>query len=109
VSHKRSASVELRSSSKRAYAPPVYEGTSLRELRDFLLGCEVYFDAIKEHEPRRRIAIAALYLRKEALRQWSRTVEKPRTWAAFEVALRDMIQDPANRMNIASLRLKEAK
>jgi hypothetical protein len=34
VSHKRSASVELSSSSKRAYAPPVYEGTSLRELRD---------------------------------------------------------------------------
>jgi hypothetical protein len=69
VSHKRSASVKLRSSLKRVYALPVYKGTSLRELRDFLLSCEVYFEAIEEHEPRRQIVIAALYLRKEALRQ----------------------------------------
>jgi hypothetical protein len=58
ISYKRSASVKLRSSLKCIYALSVYKDTSLRELRDFLLGCEVYFEAIEEYKPRRRIAIA---------------------------------------------------
>jgi hypothetical protein len=53
VGHKRAASTNLPHSVKRALAPSVYEGTNLRELRDFLLGCEVYFDAVEEHEDRR--------------------------------------------------------
>jgi hypothetical protein len=109
VSHKRAASAELSHSTKRALAPPTYKGTSLRELRDFLLGCEVYFDAIEEQSTRRRIAVAASYIREEALRQWSRIGQKPTTWPAFEATLRDMIQDPANRMSVATLKLKEAK
>jgi len=109
IGQKRAASTDLPHSSKRALAPPVYEGANLRELRDFLLGCEVYFDAVEEQEDRRRIVIAASYLRKEALRQWSRTTPKPTTWTAFEAVLRDMIQDPANRMSVATLKIKQAK
>jgi hypothetical protein len=48
VSHKQAASAELSHSIKRALAPPTYKGTSLRELRDFLLSYKVYFDVIKE-------------------------------------------------------------
>jgi hypothetical protein len=55
ISRKRAASTELSYSVKRALAPPIYKGLSLRELRDFLLGCDVYFNAIKEHVVRRRI------------------------------------------------------
>jgi hypothetical protein len=53
VSYKRAASAELSYSTKRALAPSTYKGTSLCELHDFLLGCEVYFDAIKEQLTRR--------------------------------------------------------
>jgi hypothetical protein len=62
TSHKRAASTEFSHSIKRALAPPIYKGTSLRELRDFLLSCDVYFDAIEEHAVRRRIAVAASYI-----------------------------------------------
>jgi hypothetical protein len=68
ISYKQAASAELSHSTKRALAPPTFKGTSLRELRDFLLGCEVYFDAIKKQSTRRRIAVAVSYIRKEALR-----------------------------------------
>jgi hypothetical protein len=34
---------------------------------------------------------------------------KPTTWTAFERALRDMIQDPANCMSVATLRIKQAR
>jgi hypothetical protein len=68
VSHKRAASAELSHSTKRALAPPIYKGMSLRELRDFLLSCEVYFDAIEEQLTRRRITVAVLYIRDKALR-----------------------------------------
>jgi hypothetical protein len=49
ISHKRAASAELSYSTKRALAPSIYKGTSLRELRNFLLSYEVYFNAIKKH------------------------------------------------------------
>jgi hypothetical protein len=68
VSHKRAASTELSHSTKRALAPPIHKGTSLRELHDFVLGCEVYFNAIKEQLTRRQIAVAVSYIREEALR-----------------------------------------
>jgi hypothetical protein len=68
VSYKRSASTELSHSTKRALALPIYKGTSLRELHDFLLSCEVYFNAIEKQLTRRRIAVAVLYIRDEALR-----------------------------------------
>ena len=107
---KRPASQELTTRHRRAFPPPSYKGTNLREMRDFLLGCEVYFGAVEEHEESRRVAIAASYLREEALRQWSRLgLEQPTTWAGFERALRDMVQDPANRMALASLKLKELR
>jgi hypothetical protein len=79
ISYKRVASTNLSYSAKRALAPPVYEETNLRELRDFLLGYEVYFDAVEEYKDRRRIVIAASYLRRNALRQWSRMMPKPTT------------------------------
>jgi hypothetical protein len=87
ISYKRAASTNLSYSIKCALAPSVYEGINLRELRDFLLGYKVYFDAVKEHKDCRRIVIAASYLRRDALRQWSRTMSKPTTWTAFERAL----------------------
>jgi hypothetical protein len=68
VSHKRAASTELSHSTKRALAPPIYKGTSLRELRDFILSYKVYFNTIKEQLTRRRITVAVLYIREEALR-----------------------------------------
>jgi hypothetical protein len=68
VSRKRAASTELSYSVKRALAPPIYKGLSLRELRDFLLSYDVYFNVIKEHAVRRRIAMAALYIQDDALR-----------------------------------------
>jgi hypothetical protein len=66
----------------------------------------VYFDAIGEHDERRRVAVAASYCREEALSQWTRLVKKPQLWTAYEKVLRDMIQDPANRMSSALLALK---
>jgi ubiquinone biosynthesis protein COQ9 len=68
ISYKRAASAELSYSIKRALASSIYKGTSLRELRDFLLSYKVYFDAIKEQLTRRRIIVAALYIRDKALR-----------------------------------------
>jgi hypothetical protein len=110
VSQKRPASTDLSYSAsvKRALAPSVFKGKSLRELRDFVLGCGVYFDAHEEYEERRRIKIAASYLREEALYQWSRLKEKPTTWVNFKQVLRNMIQDPANRMSTATLKRKRA-
>jgi hypothetical protein len=67
VSHKRAASAELSHSTKRALAPPTYKGTSLRELRDFLLSYEVYFNVIKKQSIRRQITVAMSYIYKEAL------------------------------------------
>ena len=95
---------------RRAFPPPPYKGASLKELRDFLLGCEVFFGAVEEHDESRRIAVAASYLREDALRAWSRLgTEQPFIWSAFESVLRDIVQDPANRMAIASLKLKELR
>lgn len=68
VSHKRAASTELSHSAKRALTPLIYRGLSLRELRNFLLGCDVYFNAIEEHASRRRITVATSYIRDDALR-----------------------------------------
>jgi hypothetical protein len=53
ISYKRAASTELSHSTKRALAPPIYKGMSLRELRDFVLSYEVYFNAIEEQLTRR--------------------------------------------------------
>jgi hypothetical protein len=53
ISYKQAASTELSHSTKRALAPPTYKGTSLRELHDFLLSYEVYFNAIEEQLTRR--------------------------------------------------------
>ncbi|KAL2399170.1 hypothetical protein ABEF95_000260 [Exophiala dermatitidis] len=106
---KRPASQELTMRHRRAFSPPTYRATSVRELRDFLLGCDVYFGAVEEHHDSRRIAIAASYLRDEALRQWSRLPIRPTEWSQFERALRDMVQDPANRMADASLKLKNLR
>jgi hypothetical protein len=71
VSQKRPAFTDLSYSVnvKRALAPSMFKGKSLRELRDFVLSCGVYFDAHEEYEERRRIKIAASYLREEALYQ----------------------------------------
>jgi hypothetical protein len=94
---------------RRAMAPPVFRGASLRELRDFQQGCEVFFDAIDEVDARRRIALAASYLRDLALREWSRRTSTPSTWEAFIRFLRNTIADSANRMGTASLRIKKAE
>jgi hypothetical protein len=79
VGYKRAASTDLPHSAKRALAPSIYKEINLRELRDFLLDYKVYFDAVKEYKDRRRIVIAASYLRRNALREWSRTMPKPTT------------------------------
>lgn len=94
---------------RKAQAPPIFKGTSLKELRDFQQGCEVFFDAIDEHDTRRRIATAASYLRDLPLQEWSRRTSTPATWEAFTRFLRNTIADPANRMGNASLRLKKAE
>jgi len=108
-STKRPASQDISMRHRRAFPPPLFKGTSFKELRDFLLGCDVFFGAVKEQDGGERIAIAASYLREEALRTWSRLDSKPTTWAEFERVCRDMVQDPANRMAIASLKLKEMR
>jgi hypothetical protein len=92
----------------RALAPPVFTATSLGELRKHLQGAVVYFDAINEQDERRRVATAASYCRDEALSQWVRLADKPVSWHEYENLLRNMIQDPANRMGIALLAIKEA-
>jgi hypothetical protein len=106
----RSAS-ESQSSSERARAlpPPIYTAASLGELRKHIQGAVVYFDAIGEHEERRRVAVAASYCRDEALSQWTRLGERPITWVDYESVLRNMIQDPANRMGSALLALKRTQ
>jgi predicted nucleic acid-binding protein len=90
-------------------APPTFKGTSLKELREFQQGCEVYFDAVDEPDERRRIATAALYLRELALQEWSRRITTPLSWEEFIRFLRNRIADPANRIGTASLRLKKAE
>jgi hypothetical protein len=67
ISYKRAAFTKLSYSIKRVLASLIYKGLSLRELRDFLLNCDIYFNAIKEHVIRRRIAVTALYIRDDAL------------------------------------------
>ena len=67
-STKRPASQDISMRHRRAFPPPLFKGTSFKELRDFLLGCEVFFSAVGEHDEIERIAIAASYLREEALR-----------------------------------------
>jgi hypothetical protein len=62
ISRKRVASTELSYSVKRVLVLLIYKDLSLRELRDFLLGYNVYFNAIKEHAVHRRIAMAVLYI-----------------------------------------------
>jgi hypothetical protein len=79
ISYKRAASTNLSYSIKCVLAPSIYEEINLRELCDFLLGCKVYFDIVEEHEDCRQIVIAASYLRRNALRQWSRTMPKSTT------------------------------
>ena len=89
---KRPASQDLSMRHRRAFPPPPYKGASLKELRDFLLSCEVFFGAVEEHDESRRIAVAASYLREDALRAWSRLgTEQPSTWSAFERVLRDIV------------------
>jgi hypothetical protein len=68
---------------RRALAPPMFKGTSLKELREFQQGCEVYFDAVDEPDERRRIATAASYLRELALQEWSRRITTPLSWEEF--------------------------
>src|SRR5450755_4026378 len=94
---------------RRALAPPMFKGTSLKELREFQQGCEVYFDAVDEPDERRRIATAASYLRELALQEWSRRITTPLSWEEFIRFLRNTIADPANRMGTASLRLKKVE
>jgi hypothetical protein len=53
VNYKRVASTNLSYSAKRALAPPVYEGTNLRELRDFLLGYKICFDAAENYKDKK--------------------------------------------------------
>lgn len=65
---------------RRALAPPMFKGTSLKELREFQQGCEVYFDAVDEPGERRRIATAASCLRDLALQEWSRRITTLLTW-----------------------------
>jgi hypothetical protein len=105
----RSASESGSSQRARALAPPVYTAASLGELRKHIQGAVVYFDAIGEQNVSRRIAVAASYCRDEALSQWTRLIEKPQSWTAYEKVLRDMIQDPANRMGSALLSLKRVQ
>lgn len=110
IGSKRSADDSILSRHRRAFPPPSYRGASIKELRDFLLGCDVYFGAVDEYDETRKVAIAASYLRDEALRQWSRLgLSRPTTWSQFEKAMRDMVQDPANRMADASLKLKNLR
>jgi hypothetical protein len=68
ISHKRAASTELSYNTKRALAPPIYKGTSLRELHNFILSYKVYFNIIKKQLIHRQIAVTILYIYKEALR-----------------------------------------
>jgi hypothetical protein len=62
ISCKRAASTELSYSIKHILAPPIYKGLSLRELHDFLLDYNVYFNAIKEYMIYRQIAVIVLYI-----------------------------------------------
>ena len=93
----------------RALAPPTFTGKSLGELRRYLQGCVVYFDAIGEYSEERRVVTAASYLRDDALSQWTRLPRnKPASWEEYESTLRDMVEDPANRTGNALLAVKQA-
>src|ERR1700742_851907 len=52
---KRPASQDLTTRHRRAFPPPPYRGASVKDLRDFLLGCNVYFGAVEEYDERRRV------------------------------------------------------
>jgi hypothetical protein len=54
---------------RRALALLMFKGTSLKELREFQQGCEVYFDAVDKPNKRRRIATAASYLQELVLQE----------------------------------------
>jgi hypothetical protein len=68
ASYKRAISTRLSHIAKRVLVSPTSRGHSLRKLRDFLLDYDVYFNTIEEYATRRRIIVAVLYIRKDALR-----------------------------------------
>ncbi|KAL9104531.1 MAG: hypothetical protein Q9187_008891, partial [Circinaria calcarea] len=113
--HKRAASSDIGPSlgshpGRKAIPPLIYKGESLGEFRAFVKGCKVHFEAVEVYAERRRVALAAACLRELALDEWDRRIDPLaiQTWAEFEDFCRNVIADPANRMGIASLRLKEA-
>lgn len=112
-----SSSTSTSEASKRLYirpkTPPIYEGKNIRELQGYEAAWKVYLDAVAIRENRmledsESIALAATFLRGSALDAWGRCTEtsRPQTWNGYLGWLRNLVADPANRVGIASLRLK---
>jgi hypothetical protein len=118
ASHKRGASsVSMSEASKRLYirpkTPPIYEGKNIRELQSYEVAWKVYLNAMATRENRmledcESIALAATFLRGPALDAWGRCLEesRPQTWDGYLGWLRNLVADPANRLGVATWRLK---
>jgi rubrerythrin len=110
-SHKRSVSSLSERPRKRlrAKTPPTFTGKNLRELHEYDAAWKIFLEASDEESEPEQIRLAATFLREIAQGAWSRSVARPATWEGYIKFLRSTVADPANRMAIASLRLKELK
>jgi hypothetical protein len=90
----------------RAKTPPTFTGKSLRELHEYDAAWKIFLEASDEESEPEQIRLAATFLRDIAQGAWSRSIARPATWEGYIKFLRSTVADPANRMAIASLRLK---
>lgn len=111
---RRLASSDLGEGAARALAPrlrpiPAFTGKSLREHREHVQGAITHFNALREHDERIRVDIAANALQGDALDDWFRLRDKPVTWVAYEATTRSFVQSQESRMGAALLAVKKTR
>jgi hypothetical protein len=104
-SHRRNVSSLSERPRKRLKAT----GKSLRELHEYDAAWKIFLEASDEKSEPEQILLVATFLRDIAQGAWSRNIARSITSEGYIKFLRSTIAGLANRMAIASLRLKELK
>lgn len=90
--------------------PKQYSGKDLGELQDYDTSWKLQFAAMpgmQDLNDADRINIAATSLTDIAASTWARNEEPVETWAEFIALLRNIVQDPANRMMEALIKIRK--